>query len=132
MKSRTNFLNVINMSTTEKLNAVLEAINKDIAQHRDVAKHAMLVLEHMNVTVTDEEYKEANLCFGLNQFIVGYLTHIKETIAGMDIKSVENLIRFHAYNQHTKGNITDGSNISIGQAAVATLLGGYITKFFED
>ena len=117
------------MSTTEKLKAVLDAINQDIMQHRNVAKNAMLVLEHMNVT--EEEYKEANLCFGQNQFIVGYLTHIKETIAGTDIKSVENLIRFHANYQHTKGNLTDGSNISIGQAAVATLLGNYITKFFE-
>lgn len=117
------------MPTTEKLNAVLDAINQDIAQRNDVAKHAMLVLEHMNVTEND--YKEANLCFGLNQFVVGYLTHIKGTITGTDVKSAENLIRFHAYYQHTKGNLTDGSNISIGQATVATILDGYVTKFFD-
>lgn len=117
------------MSTTEKINAVIDAINHDIAGYKEVAKHAMAVLEHMNVT--EEEYKEANLCFGLNQFMIGYLTHVKDTITGADIKSVENLIRFHAYHQHTKGNLTDGSNLSIGQAAVATALDGYIAKFFD-
>lgn len=128
MKSQTN-LTVINMSTTEKINAVIDAINQDIAQHKDVAKHAMLVLEQMNVS--EEDYKEANLCFGLNQFMIGYLSHIKDTLAGADIKTTENLIRYHAYYQRTKGNLTDGSNISIGQAAVATILDGYIAKFFD-
>ena len=128
MKSQTN-LTVINMSTTEKINAVIDAINQDIAQHKDVAKHAMLVLEQMNVS--EEDYKEANLCFGLNQFMIGYLSHIKDTLAGADIKTTENLIRYHAYYQRTKGNLTDGSNISIGQAAVATILDGYVTKFFD-
>lgn len=114
--------------STEKLNAILDVINQDIAERTDVAKHAMLVLEHMNVT--EEDYKEANLCFGINQFVIGFLTYIKGTITGTDIKSAENLIRFHAYYQHTKGNLTDGSNISIAQAAVATLLDGYVDKFF--
>ena len=117
------------MSTTEKLNAILDSISQDIEQRKDLAKHAMVVLEQMNVT--DEDYKEANLCFGLNQFMVGYLSYIKDSIAGTDIKSAVKLIRFHAYYQRTKGNLTDGSNISIGQAAVATLLDGYIAKFFD-
>ena len=128
MKSQTN-LTIINMSATEKLNTILETISQDIAECKEVAKHAMLVLEQMNVSKKD--YKEANLCFGLNQFMIGYLSHIKDTLAGADIKTTENLIRYHAYYQRTKGNLTDGSNISIGQAAVATILDGYVTKFFD-
>lgn len=129
MKSQINPTQ-INMSTTEKINAVIEAISQDIAQHKDVAKHAMLVLEQMNVS--EKDYKEANLCFGLNQFMVGYLTHIKDTITGTDIKTAENLIRFHSYHQHTKGNLTDGKDLTIGQATIAILLDGYIERFFES
>lgn len=128
MKSQTN-LTQINMSTTEKINAVLEAINQDIAGHKEEAKRAMLAMEQMSVT--EENYKEANLNFGLNLFVAGYLTHIKDTITGTDIKTTENFIRFHAHYQQTKGNLTDDSNIPFGRAEVTTLLNGYIAKFFD-
>ena len=117
------------MSTNEKINAILDAISQDIEKHKEKSAQAMLTLEHMNVT--EEEYKNANLCFGLSQFAAGYLTHIKESLTGADVKAAETCIRFHAHYQRTKGNLTDGSNISIGQAAVATILDGYISKFFD-
>lgn len=116
------------MSTDEKITAVLETISQDIARHRKAAENAMLSLEYVNVA--EDEYKKANTCFCQNQFIVGYLSHIKEVIAVSDIKFAEVFIRFHAYFQYKNGSPDDGLFISTGRAEVASLLDGYIATFF--
>ena len=113
----------------KKLDEVLEAISRDIEHRKLAAKNAMLILEQMKPS--DGEYKNANICFGLFQFVVGYLTHLKDCITGSNIKSAESLIRFHAHHQRTFGNLNDGSTISLGQTQVADLLDGYIARFFE-
>lgn len=117
------------MSTTEKIKNLLDSINQDIEERREAAKQAMLTIERMSVSET--EYKEANLGFGLNQFVIGYLAHVKENVDGSDEKTAENFIRFHAHYQHTKGNLSDGQPLSVAQATVAILLDGYVAKFFE-
>lgn len=118
------------MSTTEtKIVAILDAISRDIAKHENVANLAMQTLEKLNAT--PEEYKEANLRYGLNAFVINYLNRIKAVVMARDIKKAENLIRYHAYYQHAKGNLDDGSAISVAQATVAVTLDGYVARFFE-
>jgi len=118
------------MSTTEmKIDAILEVINKDIKEREQVADSAMLTLEHMNATA--EDYKNANRQLMANSYVVAYLKHIKGVAECRDIKSTENIIRFHTYYQHTKGNLDDGQDVSVGQATVAVILDGYVKKFFD-
>lgn len=118
------------MSTTEtKINAILDAISQDIAERESVANSAMQTLEKLSAT--PEEFKEANLRYDLNSYVINYLNHIKEVVMERDIQKAENIIRYHSYYQHTKGNLDDGSTISVAQAAVAVTLDDYVTRFFE-
>ncbi len=118
------------MSATEtKIDAILDAISQDIAERERMANEAMHTLEMFNTTT--EGYKRACLQFGANWFVAGYLKRIKEEVMKRELKTAENVIRFHAYQQHTKGNIDDGQDISLGQAAVAVILDGYIEQFFS-
>lgn len=112
-----------------KLNSIIEAISSDIATHEKLADNAMLTLEQMNVS--PEDYKKANICFCLNSCVARYLGHIKSAIEKSDIKSVENLIRFHSYYQHIKGDLQDNKVTTTAQAAVAVALDGYIARFFD-
>lgn len=129
MKSPTK-LNVINMSVTEtKINAILDAIRQDIAEREDMANQAMHTLEKMRPTT--EGYKEANLQFGANAYVACYLKRIQEIVKERDIKKAENIIRFHHYQQHTIGALDDHRDISLGQATVAVILGGYVERFFK-
>lgn len=129
MKSPTK-LNVINMSTTEtKIDAILDAISQDIAEREAVANQAMYTLEKMKPTA--EEYKNANLQFGANTYVACYLKRIQEIVKERDIKRAENIIRFHHYQQHTIGALDDHRDISLGQATVAVILGGYVERFFK-
>ena len=131
MKSPTK-LTVINMSTTEtKLDAIRAAIEQDINTHARATEEAFAKLENMNVS--PKEYKQANWQFGLNQYVAGDLRKIKElTVDSAEpIKRVESRIRFHAYQQRTKGSLDDKQEISVAQAAVAVILEGYVEKFFE-
>ena len=68
--------------------------------------------------VTPEEFKETNLRYGLNAFVINYLNRIKAVVMERDIKKAENIIRYHAYYQHSKGNLDDGSTISVGRCCV--------------
>ncbi len=118
------------MSTTEnKINAILDAINQDIAEREKEADSAMLTLEQMNTSV--EDYKDACKQFGANLFVANYLRHIKGVADTRDIKNTENIIRFHSCYQHIKGNIEDGHDISLGQSVVTSILDGYIERFFD-
>lgn len=117
-------------TTATKINALLDAISQDIAKYENVANSAMQTLEKLNAT--PEEFKEANLRYGLNAFVIGYLYRIKAVVMERDIKKAENLIRYHAYyQQHTKGALDDHRDISLGQATVAVILGGYVERFFK-
>lgn len=119
------------MSTTEnKIEAVLNAFNKDIEEHAIRAEDAFAKLEKMNIDA--EEYKAANWQFALNHYVACYLRKLKEFIAKEPLKMIEKRIRFHAYQQHTKGELSDKQEISVAQAAVTVLLEGYVQKFFED
>ncbi len=51
----------------EKINAILDAISQDIAEREKVANSAMQTLEKLNTT--PEEFKEANLRYGLNSYV---------------------------------------------------------------
>lgn len=129
MKSPTK-LNVISMSVTEtKIDAILDAISQDIAERETVANQAMHTLEKMKPSA--EEYKNANLQFGANTYVACYLKRIQEIVKERDIKKAENIIRFHHYQQHTIGALDDHRDISLGQATVAVILGGYVERFFK-
>ena len=118
------------MSTNDaRIDALLEAINKDIAEREEIAASAMLTLEQMNTSPKD--YEDACHQFGANLFVAGYLRHIKDVVETRDIKSAENIIRFHAYHQETKGAMDDGRDVSLGQAAVTVILKKYVDEFFE-
>lgn len=119
------------METKEtKIDAILEAINEDIKERQNVAKEAMRKLEEFNLS--SEEYKDANFGISANSFVASYLGMLGEDIRkDADIRKVENRLRFHSYQQHTKGTLDDGRDISLGQAAVATILDGYVRRFFE-
>ncbi len=116
-------------TTATKINAILDAISQDIAEHESVANSAMNTLEKLNAT--PEEFKEANIRYGFNSYVINYLNRIKAAVMERDIKKAENIIRCHSYYQHAKGNLNDGSAISFAQAAVAVTLDGYVARFFE-
>ena len=121
------------MSTTEiKKAAIIETITKDIAEREKVAERAMQTLEQMNTSA--EDYKRACQQFSLNSFVSGYLRHIKDSVEKSDLKTSENLIRFHSYHQYTKGLLTDDNEraLGVGQTAIAIILDGYIERFFES
>jgi|GEM_PF-2345424 hypothetical protein len=129
MKSQTN-QKQINMSVTEtKIDAILDAIRKDIAEREAVADQAMHILEKMKPSA--EEYKEANLQFGANVYVAHYLKRIQEIIKKRDIKKAENIIRFHHYQQHAIGALDSHRDISLGRVTVAVILGGYVERFFK-
>lgn len=116
-------------TTATKINALLDAISQDITERENVANSAMNTLEKLNAT--PEEFKEANIRYGLNSYVINYLNRIKAAVMERDIKKAENIIRYHSYYQQTKGNLDDGSTISVAQAAVAVTLNGYVARFFE-
>lgn len=121
-----------NMSTTEtKIDAIREAIKADIMHHSNLAEIEFENLEKM--FISSEEYKDTNRQFCLNAYITGYLRKIKEFTVDREepLKRIENRIRFHAYQQRTKGELTDKQEISAAQAAVAEILEGYVQRFFE-
>lgn len=118
------------MSTTEtKIDAILDAIRQDIAEREIVAEQAMHTLEKMKPSA--EEYKDANLQFGANTYVACYLKRIQEVVKERDLKIAENNIRFHHYQQHAIGALDDHRDISLGQATVAVILGGYVERFFN-
>lgn len=119
-------------SHVEKFNAILDAISQDIAEREQVADNAMHNLEKMKPS--EAEYKEANLQFCANSFVACYLKYIKGTVKEKDyqsLKRLEQLIRFHHFQQHTKGALDDHRDVSLGQAIVAVILGGYVERFFK-
>ena len=116
------------MDTT--VNNLIDAINKDIREHKEVADKAMEQMEMMNCP--SEAYKEENLRFSLNQYIIGFLRNLRSRIfENKTADFAERLIRFHAYTQRKKGNMADGSDISIAQSTVTVTLDAYISTFFE-
>lgn len=118
------------MNTTEnKISAIISAITEDIDRHEKKANDAMLTLEQMNTSV--ETFRETCRTFSRNIFVVGYLKRIKKRIEHCDLKSAENLIRFHAHYQRTKGHINDGSGVSLGQRTVMMYLENYTEQFFD-
>lgn len=118
------------MSVTEtKIDAILDAIRQDIAERETVADQAMHTLEKIKPSA--EEYMDANLQFGANAYVARYLKRIQEVVKERDIKKAENIIRFHHYQQHTIGALDDHRDISLGQATVAVILGGYVERFFK-
>lgn len=117
------------MTTTSTMNALYGAIDADIAKHEGKAKDAMLTLESMRVSAID--YKDACRKFMYNHFITNYLKRVREVVETGDVKSSENLIRFHAHYQRRKGNLADDSEVSVAQTALACILDGYINRFFE-
>lgn len=117
------------METKTKIDSILAAIGKDIKHHEDTADKAMMKLELLKIS--SEEYKEANKTYGINLYISCYLRHVEDHIAkNRDIKEAENIMRFHSYQQKSKGALDDGDFISLGQAAVAVTLGDYVNRFF--
>jgi len=123
----------ISMEThLKKINEILDAISQDIADREKVADNAMHILEKLKPS--EVEYKEANLQFSANSFVARYLKHIKDSVKGKDyqsLKRLEQLIRFHHFQQHAKGALDDHRDLSLGQATVAVILGGYVERFFE-
>lgn len=108
---------------------IIAAIEKDIAQFEQRAEQAMGKLERMNNT--NEEFilasREADLYF----FTAGYLNHIGYIARTNELKVTENAIRYHAYANRKKGLIGDGGDVDARNTAIATILEGYLDRFFE-
>lgn len=118
------------MSTTEtKTDALLDAIRQDIAVCESMADRAMHSMEKLKPTT--EEYKDANLQFGVNTYTVFYLRRIEEVVNCQDIKTSEHIIRFHHYQQNNVGVLKDHRDITLSQTAIAAILGRYIERFFN-
>lgn len=118
------------MSTTEnKIDAILDAISQDIAKQELKAEHAMHNIEMLNAT--SNEFKEANIQFSASMYVAGYLTRIQSVVMERQIKKAENVIRYHAYYQHTKGGLDNGQDVLLGQATIAAILDGYVEQFFK-
>ncbi len=119
------------MSATEtKIDAIRDAISQDIERHANLAEDAFTTMEKMNVS--PEEYKKANWAFGLNYYVAGYLRRFTEmTTTKEPLSRIENRMRFHAYQQRTKGELGDRGEISAAQKTIAELLEEYVKKFFE-
>lgn len=118
------------MTTTEtRIEAITKELNEHISYYTSLTEEAMLTLEHMKASA--REYKEANRAFAMRTFVSSYLTRIKGVVETRDIKSAENIIRYHSYYQHTKGNLGDGSDIAVAQSTVAVILDGIIAKYFD-
>lgn len=113
----------------EKIDAILDAISQDITERESIVEKAMLTLEQLKTS--KEDYKMACRVLSYNWFAIGYLKHIKNGVETRDIKSAENIIRFHAYKQHTVGTLDDGQDVSVGQAYIATTLDRYVAEFFD-
>lgn len=116
-------------TTATKINALLDAISQDIVEREKATNSVMQTLEKINTT--PEEFKQANLRYFLNSFVINYLNRIKAVVMERDFKKAENLIRYHAYYQRAKGNLNDGSTIAVAQTAVVTILDNYVARFFE-
>lgn len=129
MKSQTNQIKTDMTTTDPKRNAILDAMNRDIESHVNIADSALAEMERMNIS--PEEYKDINRRFGLNTYIAAYLRRIKESIADESLEKMESRMRFHVYQQRTKGRLDDKTEISGAQAAVAVCLEGYVERFFD-
>lgn len=116
-------------TTATKINAILDAISKGIEKRESMAAEAMKTLD--NLCTTPEEYKKANLHFGINSYVANYLKRIQAVVMERDLKKAENAIRFHHYQQQKIGAIDDGGDVSLAQAIVANILGDYIESFFS-
>lgn len=118
------------MSTETKINDILDAISQEIENRESLAAQAMKDLEKMSLT--SEEYKEANIGFGTDSFIAAYLRSIKSKIEEFgELKKIESYIRFHCHYQLTKGGLQDQTNFSVGQAILVGILESYINRFFN-
>lgn len=111
------------------VDALLDVIAKDIAERCSAANIAFETL--LKIDPSTEDYKKANITFSQNIFIASYLTKIEDVAETQDVKTIENHLRFHAYQQRTFGELGDGKDISVAQAAVAVILEGYIECFFN-
>lgn len=128
MKSQTN--NNDMSATDQKIDALLDELSKDILEHTNASCGAIRMLEMFNTSPDD--FKKGCTQLAHNTFILGYLTRIEAVVKSRDLKKCENIIRFHSYQQHTKGNLSDGQDISVAQAAVVMILDRYIKKFFTQ
>lgn len=117
-----------------KFTQIIEAITADITSAEQITSDAMLTLEQMNTS--HMEYKAAFRRFIINTSVTRYLIHIKRAIEKSDVKTAENLIRFHAYYQHTKGgdeNDPDPKDITAAvREVIVAVLQQYIADFFES
>lgn len=110
------------------VNQIADAIERKIEERMTVAIGAMETLEKLNTT--PEDFKSACRLFETNCFISTYLRHIRSVVKKADIKTAENIMRYHAYSQRIKGNLEDGESVSGGQAAIAHILDEIIAEFF--
>lgn len=116
-------------TTATKIDVILNAIREDIAILEILAEDAMNTIENLNAT--PEEFKQANLVYGFSSYGINYLNRIKAVVMEGDIKKAENIIRYHSHYQYTKGNLDDGSVISVSQMTVTATLEEYIERFFK-
>lgn len=117
-------------SNENKCDAVLHVINEALTEHKGKVNKAMQILECMNTK--QEEYKNACSTLMISSFVVSYLSRIKAVAETRDIKSTENLIRFHSYYQTNKGAIViNFDDTSSAQYIVLTILNGIIERFFD-
>ena len=120
------------MPTTENnIDAILDAISQDIAKQEKDGQEAMRILEKDNITNGD--YIAANIQFGVSMFVSRYLGHIKSFIRiNNDAEKAEEIISYHAYRQRESGNsYRECDDISYGRRKVASILLGYISRFFN-
>ncbi len=119
------------MTDEMKCKSVLNAIQEEIDENAKTAREAMLTIETMRTNV--EEFKNACRTFMVATFVMAYLDRIKGIAETGDIKSTENIIRYHAYYQGEKGGIIlNYDDLSLAQVAIIKILNGLINRFFNN
>lgn len=115
--------------TNSKLEAIRSAIENDIKTHQRAASIAMENIEKFNTS--SDDFNSESLRFNINQFIAGYLSHIKSSVENVDLNRAETIIRYHFHTQSTKGQSAANPVILRGQEVIADILKSYVNRFFN-
>lgn len=113
----------------QKLEAVIARLDKAIASNGKLSKDTIGALEMMNIPNND--FTTCSEILMLSAFVGAYLARIKEVAEAGDLKNAESVIRFHAYQLHTKTDLSEDGIVARSQFAMAKILDNIIVKFFD-
>lgn len=114
----------------DKINSVAIAIATAFNGASEYAAKAMKTLELMDIT--PERYSQASEDIMLQSLVNAHLRRVAEVVNSGDIKKVERVMRFHAYQLREKGSIGGSGVIARAQLETAVILESLVNRFFED